>query len=189
MGQRKRQSKPKEIHTFLGLKVKDFNVRISSSINHDLQDPRSGFYSMKDPAYQFVTDLNILGETTYPEEREGEEYSVWVSGKEISPGEFSLTLEDVQARDDYGAPKYRTYHGREIPVFEKSFSMGFIEKPTKRRPTGSINAWVTPQAASDYLTLLSSFSGPLYLDVHEFKVERRRRIISIDLQTNDPAEE
>jgi hypothetical protein len=189
MSKNKRQSKPEEIHTFLGLKVKDYNLRVASSINHALRDPKTSFYSMEDPVYQFGADLEIQGEATYPEEREGEEYSVWVRGEEINPGEFSLTLKDVQARDEYKAPKYRTYHGRGIPVFEESFSLGFIEKPTKRRPTGSINAWVTPQAASDYLTLLSSFPGPLYLDVHELKVERRRRILSIDLLTNDPAEE
>lgn len=144
---------------------------------------------MEESVYQFGTELEIRGEAIYPEEREGEEYSAWVRGNEINPGEFSLTLKDVQAKNGYGAPKYRTYHGREIPVFEHAFSLGFIEKPTKRRPTGSINAWVAPQVASDYLTLLSSFSGPLYLDVHELKVERRRRILSIGLQTSDPAEE
>jgi hypothetical protein len=190
MGQSRKKSKPKEVHTLLGLKVKDFNVRVASSLNPDLRDPRYGFYSMKDPAYQFFTDLKVLGETTYPEEREGEEYSVWISGKEINPGEFSLTLEDFQARDEYGVPKWRTYHGREIPVFEETTSsLGFIERPTKRRPTGAINAWLAPQVVSDCLTLLSSSEKALYLEVHELKVERRRRLLSLDLQTNDPAEE
>jgi hypothetical protein len=184
---RGRKERPAEEHTFLAVLVDEYEAKVDSSLNYHLRDPRSGLFREEEPPYEFVTSLHFNGVATYPEDRVGEEYRVTVRGEELRQGDFSLTLKDMQARDEYGAPKYRSYRGREIPVFEPPPGLATLEKPTKNRP-GSAWFWVAPRVVSDYLSLLA-LPGPFYLSLHEHKVQRKRWVLSLGLQTTDPAEE
>lgn len=43
-------------------------------------------------------------------------------------GTFEQRFRDVQERDEYNSPKYRRYHGRQIPIYNPPSGIGLIDK-------------------------------------------------------------
>lgn len=84
----------------------------------------------------------------------------------------------MQARDKYNAPQYRTYRGKQVPVYVPPKGMGMIDKVRgELRWTGS-----------DLLILLGQ-GRPLFIGIDERKHERTRWLHSVSLQMTDPAQE
>jgi hypothetical protein len=103
------------------------------------------------------------------------------------PDEFARTLKDYQAYDANYRPLRRRVRGVEVTVYRLPAGLGLIDK---RR---GLNAWtcalwVDRQLTSDMISMLGRFD-PLYVAIHEMKVERRRWALSVALQTTNPAEE
>ncbi len=65
--------------------------------------------------------------------------------------------------------------------------MGLLQT-VRGEPSWSGWLWVSEETVSQMLTLLTGRS-PLYLAIHERKVDRTRWINGLCLQTTDPAEE
>ena len=120
--------KPADVYTLLSINVDSFNVRSSASQNIDLLTRDTGLSREDDLALEFETRLEILGTCTYPEERATDRYEISIIGAEIHAGDFSKTLRDFQVKDEYYAPVYRKYRGREIPVYEAPSGIGFLNK-------------------------------------------------------------
>jgi hypothetical protein len=184
---KKKPKRSDDEHTFLAIRVERYEVSTDASLNLDLKTSHPLFARDDDPVYTFVTSLEISGVSTYPESRAGERYEVRVRGEATHAGDFSLTLRDVQKRDEHGAPVYRSYHGEPLPVYQPPSGIALIER---RRGTAIWDLWVAvaPRLVSDMLVLLAQ-SRPLFLSLHERKTGRQRWIESIGLQTTDPAEE
>ena len=89
--------------------------------------------------------------------------------------------------DEYGAHKYRKVRGNMVPVYDIPKDIGFLDK-VRGGKAWSGAVWVAPQTTTDMLAVLPSVR-PLYLALHELKIERRRFVSSLTLQTTHPAEE
>jgi hypothetical protein len=176
-------------HTFLALQVDGYDVRISASINHQVENPKYAFDELRadEPVYKHITYLTIRGHATHPEKRAGERFEFAVHGDDSPSKELRATLRDFQVRDEYNSAEYREYRGRQIPVVHPIPSLAFIDK---NRAAQKRTVWlnVEPRLVSDMLVLLGS-TRPIYISVQEVKVGRTRWVRQFELQTTDPAEE
>lgn len=74
-----------------------------------------------------------------------------------------------------------------MPVYDVPKGIGHIEQQRGTKIwTGW--TWVSPRSVADMLILLPHVK-PLFIQIHELKIARLRWIISMSLQTSDPAEE
>lgn len=188
MPKKKRTKKsPEATHTQLCIAIDDYDVRVDASLNIDLDSRHSLLSTDESPVYTHSTHIELRGVCTYPEERAGDAYEVkLISGNHYFK-DFSLTLKDVQVRDEHGIPQYRSYHGNTIPVYEKPEGIAVLEK-RRGEMLWDLLAFIDPHLASNMLPLLN-LPKPLYLAIHEKKFNRKRWIQNISLQTTDPAEE
>ena len=187
MTKRRRKSATLEEHTLLGIEISDFKARSSAALNHDLRNSWPRFARDDDLVYEFGTSLEITGTSIYPSERANDTYELSVHGHELRRGDFSLKLKDCQLRDEYGVPRYKSYRGQQLPVYESPPGLGMLDR---RRGTGIWYSWVyvMPGLVHDMLLLLMQ-SRPLYISLHERKTGRERWIQSVSVQTTNPADE
>jgi hypothetical protein len=98
-----------------------------------------------------------------------------------------MKLKDLQARDARGSLRYRTYRGKDLPMYDRPKSFGLLNKTRgEARWTGWL--FLPTRSASDMLVLLSQ-KRDLFLAVHERRNGRTRWIHGMSLQTSDPSEE
>ena len=156
-----------------------------SSVNHEIRDKR---YRWKNPkVYESYTKVEIQGFFTGPEDRIGLHYELSIYGHDPDPGDSAKRLSDYQVRDDNGALRFHKVRGTELPVYDIPDGIGWHER---RRGTqiwiGAV--WVPPRTITDMLTLLPNVC-PVFLSIHEHKVNRKRSIVSVSLQNSDPLNE
>jgi len=185
---KRRPKKPTIEYTYLAVRVEHYEASVSAAINHDAYKPQYAFrLEDDDPLYQFETRLRIQGMATDPAERAGEGYELTVQAEASPSRSVYWTLKDVHVRGEYNSPQYREYRGQRLPVYDPPKGLGVIEKVRgEPRWTGWIFA--QPRFVTDLLVLLGQ-GRPLYLALDERKIERRRWVRSVALQTRDPAEE
>lgn len=182
------RAKPRETYTSLGIRVDRYEVRLDASINYHVHQPQHASHLYDDdPLFRHVSELTIVGVSTYPDQRAGDRYEVSVYAEDTPSSRVHSTLKDAQVRDKYGAPAYRTYRGGQVPVYNTPSGFGLIEKV---RGEPGWTAWVhlAPRLVTDMLILLGH-QRQLYLGIQERKANRTRWVYSIALQTTDPAED
>ena len=184
----RRHSKPDEEHSHIAIQVATYEAQANAAINHTAIAPQYAWdLNDDDPLYSFTSHLRIVGDALYPENRTGYRYELTIYGNDAPSRRVDAKLKDVHARDKHGSPQYRSYRGREIPVYNPPKGMGILDKV---RGEQRWTAWVhaTPRFVSDALALLS-LRKELFLTIHERKIERTHWIQGITLQTADPREE
>lgn len=185
----KHERRPAEEHTHIAIRVDNYQAAVTASINHDVYGPQ---YALSldddDPVYEFTNQVIVTGTATYPNERAGDTYEFTIYGDDAPSRHHDAKLKDVQARDKYGSPQYRTYRGKQIPVYVAPKGLGVLNKI---RGEASWRAWlfVAPRFVNDALMLLGQRATTLFIALHERKAERTRWIQRVSLQTTDPAEE
>ena len=185
---KKRQKTPAEEHTFLAIRVERYEASIDAAINYSVRAPEHAWNLDDDqPVYKYTTRLTLVGVATYPPQRGGDTYEFTIYGDDVGSRDLRATLKDVRERDEYGSPKYRSYRGRQVPIYVPPKGIGLIDKIRGERGW-TATLFVLPSFASQLLVLLGS-GRPMFLAVHETKSERIRRIQNLSLQTTDPAEE
>lgn len=172
-------------HILLSLVLERYDVHVDATVNHEIFDK---LHRRSDTQiYKFETYVNIVAISNYPEERANERYHLTIFGGERFPGQYLTKVEDYHVRDDDGTRRYQKVRGVSQPVYDPPDGIGYLDRVRdKNEWAGAL--WVAHQTLTDMLTLLPHVR-PLYLSVHEFKIERRRVIRSLTLQTTDPAEE
>jgi hypothetical protein len=129
-----RQSKSKEQRTRLVIRVEKYEVDIDFSINSTALYPQNALRGDdEDPVYRFTNQLRIAGISTYPQDRAGESYELTLHGDDAPSNRIAITLKDIQVRDEYQAPKYRTYRGREVPLYQPPKGLGLLDKARGER--------------------------------------------------------
>ncbi|UCI23529.1 hypothetical protein [Mesorhizobium sp. B2-8-5] len=187
-GRTKRQNGPEEEHTHIAIRVESCEVSVKARINHDVYAPEYAWdLDDGDPLYQFTTQLTVVGMATYPEGRAGDAYELAIYGSNSDTRRLSATVKDVQARDEHGLPQYRSYRGRQIPIYNPPSGMGLIKK-IRGEPRWTAWLYVPPNFTSDALALLSN-GRSLFLAIYERKKGGTRWVQGVSLQTTDPAEE
>lgn len=177
--------KPGEEYAILGIQVTGYIARVDASINYEVRDPHH-FYEDAE-IYKFGTSLEIDGVCTYPDERAGEEYQFTIYGTEPGSGRFDLKLDDCHTRDEDGTRAYHVNRDKETPVYDVPKGIGPLERRRKTQPWLGW-CWVSPPVVTDMLTLLPNVN-PLFVQIHEIKIGRKRWIVGLTLQTSDPSEE
>ena len=183
-----RKKKPEDPHTHLHISVDRYEASVDASINHDAYDPQNAWdLNDNDPLYRFTSSLKVSGTTTYPDERAGEGYELTIYGDDAPSQRHNLTLKDIQARDKYNAPEYRTYRGKQIPVYHPPNGIGIIDK-VRGKPVWSGFLFAQTRFVNEAVVILGQ-RKKLFMTVHEFKEGRKRWLRGISFQTDDPSEE
>jgi hypothetical protein len=185
---KRRVKKSVEEHTHLALRIDAYKVRAKAGINHYAHTPQYAWRDTQDePLYEFETDLEIAAVCTYPEGRAGDAHELLIYGDASPESDIYWSLKDTQLVDKHHVPTYRPYRGKQIPVYDPPKGMGTLQQE-RGEPRWHGTIWAQPRYVSDLLVLLGH-NHELYLSIHERKLERRRWIQSITVQTTDPAKE
>lgn len=182
------QRKPRDVHTHLTIAIDETEVCTETSLNHAVHNPQLTWLCCEeDPLIDSNTYIDIRGVCVAPNKRAGDLYRITLFGDRSPSRAPSATLRDVQAEDEYGAPQYRNYRGQKIPIFKPPKGLTVLEKI---RGKSEWSAWlrVAPHWVTDVL-VLSGQGRRLYAEIHEMKVDRKRWIQSIRVQTMDPEAE
>lgn len=186
-GKKRKRAEDKERYELIGIRVDDYHVKAEASINFYLAEPNLAEYLEDDPAYLFESSIEITGTALLPENRSGDIYEIKLIGGTSPSRRLAATVKDCQLRDGSGVPRYRSYRGREIAVYRQPPDFGLLEKARgERKWRGWAN--VAPRLLTDMLVTLSH-QKQAYVSLHERRIERRRKIHGIALQTAYPAEE
>lgn len=183
-----KRAKIHEQYTFVSIHVESYEVSLDASVNSAVYSPQYT-WSLNDgsPLYEFKTYLTIRGICISPKERAGEIYDLTMYSADLKASRINATLEDAQKRDEFGSPQYRTYRGKQIPVYDPPKGLSIVEK-VRGQPRWT--SWLPVQSnfATDLLTLLDH-QRPLFLAINERKVERTRWLQHLSIQTTNPEEE
>jgi len=129
----RRQTNAEERDTRIVILVENYDAHVDAAINHNVYAPQYAWdLNDDDPVYSFNSHLTINGVSVYPEGRGKERYELTIYGDDAPSRKLSANLKDVQVRDKFGSPLYRTYRSREIPVYDPPKGMGILEKYEKR---------------------------------------------------------
>lgn len=184
----KRQGKREEEHTLIMIRVEGYEAHVDAGINSAVYAPQYAWdLDDDDPLYKFSARLEITGTSLYPEKRAGEKYELIVYGDDARSRRLDTRLKDMQARDQHGVPQYRSFRGRQLPVYKPLLGMGLIDK-IRAEPRWTAWFHAKPGFISDALALLVQ-KRDLYLTISECKIKRARWLRGVSLQTSDPREE
>lgn len=181
---RNARRKRQETFDFLYLWLTGYDVQVELGVNHRLR--MNPLWSDLDTCVMEArSELEVRGKCFYPEERKGEKLVLTLMG-DPCPADFAHTVADIQQRDAHGAPRYRTYRGYPVPVFECPKGVARLRR---ERRTDAWNAWMhVPESyISDCLVVLSTKTAR-YIHIHEHIVEKEHWINSFSIQSNDPTE-
>lgn len=181
----KRRKKKEPDCAFIAIKVDNYSVRIDAGINTSLLGtPR--YIDENEPVHEFVTKLEITGRCTDPGDRAGHRFEISMYGAHDIDQRTPL-IKDLHERDKEGDYRYRTYRGREYPVYAHPPPVAYIDK-VRGENRWVTWLWVTPRMVTDSLIILSG-DKPGYISLHEIREGRKRRVQNLTVQTTDPAEE
>ena len=116
---------------------------------------------------------------------EAAQYYVGANIYEDSSGREHPKLKDIRARNTEGQIVYRKYRDMQVPVYTCSPGLAVTTKSRGTREW-QVCLWVARRTASDILTVLNGSPRQLYLFIHERKVEQRRWVVELTVQTTDP---
>ena len=182
----KKQKKKADEYEFVTINVDSYDVRTEAGTNVDVRVNSPHVISDDTPIYEFYTVIDLYGVITYPESRSNADFKLTIYGSE-KRGYPGLTLKDTLQVDSEGMTKMVKKKGAYYPVYNVPPGIATLEKV---RGENRWHAWIfaAPDYTRDSLILLSS-GKKTYVSIHERKVERRRWIQSLSLQTTDPLEE
>lgn len=183
-----RRKKPEEEYFHIAIRVERFETKTEASIHRDTTHPEFAYrLDDSDPVYRFTTELTIFGTAFDPKARAGHTYEIDIYTDDSSSSSLQLQLKDLHSRDERGLTEYRTWRGKEAPVYVKPAGLGPLNKERGRAHWTSW-ARVLPRSASDMLLMLNS-GKDLYLALTETVDERARWLWQLSLQTRDPTTE
>ena len=180
MSQKRR--KPRVQYELLTLQVEDYSVTVNATISYQAREPRPK--SDKIRLYSFGHTIEIVGTCTAPDERARETYRIIMEPPVGDEPPFDATLSDVRVKDDNGLVKHRKVQGQVVPVYDIPEGLGLLGR--KRGPIkweGSV--WLPEPTLMQTMIVLAN-KHPLYLQIHERKIDRMRWINGLTLQTTNP---
>lgn len=184
----KRSPQKQAEHINLVLRVEHYDVGVAAGINHNSYSPEFAWDLNEDePVYDFSAQVIVKGIAIYPDKRANESYELTFYTSDRSAQRLSITLKDIQNRDERGSRQYRQYRGKQIPIYSTPEGLGLLDK-VRGEPRWTAWLMVSRKFASDLLIVLGH-TKPAFLTLHERKEGRARWVQSVGLQTNDPLEE
>jgi hypothetical protein len=184
-----KREKTEDKHIHICIRIIGYEVCVQAGMNHAVYAPEFAWnLDEDDPLYEFSTRIVLSGIGESPSARAGHHYEVTLVGEDTTSPRLRLTLRDVQARDgNSGVHLYRSYRGKQIPVFHPPAGIGTVGK-VRGENRWTAYFFVPPSVVANALTLLGH-DRDLYLSLHERTLKRRHWIQNLSLQTSDPADE
>ena len=186
MARKKAQRRPKAEYAFPAVQVTRFDVRIGAGFSLQVLGEELNWCDPDTPVFEASRHLELTGVFLAPPDRKEHELRLHVYGERASAQRCRDRVVDYHVLDRHGNPKYRQRKGYQVPVYDLPNGMAVL---SKRRgvPEWDMALFTDLSIVSDWLVMRGI--EPLYLALHELKVDRRRWIRSVDLQTTDPMEE
>jgi len=182
--------KPRQPHSeycSIAVRIDSYQAALESALNFSIKfnDPR--FVREDEPVFTSVTSLEVSGTALFPVARAGDQFRITLRGENDLSGWLGMKLKDIQKRDVHGSPVFRMRRGEYVPEYVPPYGLAVLEK---ERGTNIWKAWVPVQQAlaSDMLVLLNHCKLT-YLDIREHRLDRRRWIESLALNTKEPLTE
>lgn len=183
-----RRRPPTEAHSHLVIAVEGHQTSVSARINHYAYEPQYAFRLLEDePVYQFSNRLVASGTIVSEGKSAGDRCVVTLYGDPSPAFNLDARLEDIAELDAHGSPRYRTFRGKEVPVYRPPKGLGVIEK-VRGEPLWQTSLFVKPVFVDRWLALLGS-SRDLFISLHECKLGRKRWVRGVELGTANPEEE
>lgn len=182
----KRRKKKEPDYAFIAIKVEDYSVRADAGINTSLLGSPRFIDDEEEPVHEFETKLEITGLCTDAEDRAGHRFDIHIYGAP-DINQRTPRIKDLRERNKEGDYRYRTYRGRQYPVYAPPPPVAYIDK-VRGEDRWITWLWVPPHMITDSLILLNG-NKQVYVSFHEIKEGRKRRIQNLAVQTTDPAEE
>ena len=180
-----KSKKPKLQYSLIDLEIINYSASVDASINYEVANPRRCYGDEK--VYNFSSSLKIEAKCVYPEEQLGHTYIFSVYGVDHDIGGRcmkSLTLNECRKKDEYNSVIYKQVRGESVPEYDIPKSVGMIEK-ARGENHWSGTVWVQPNTVDTMLTLLTAVK-PLYISLHQFKLDRHYWIKGFTLQMEKP---
>jgi hypothetical protein len=180
-----RKVTPKVQDEYLTIAVEEYSASIGASINSEVRRTRPE--SDQVPIFRFVSSIEIKGTCTAPDDRAKQTYQVTIYPPPAYEHKLDAKLEDVHVRDEHGSPRYQKVRGQLLPVYDLPFGLGLLH-----RKRGAImwDGWIwTPEPMITQMLVLLGNVRPLYLHLHERKIDRTCCIDGLTLRTTDPRED
>lgn len=99
------------------LRIDSYDVAIDPSVNSDSFTPQYALHLDEDaPLYPIATRLYLKGTSIHPDAHLGHRYEIRNVRKDSQSPELRMKLRNVNAKDMFGAHRYRSYRGRHISV-------------------------------------------------------------------------
>lgn len=182
----KRRKKKEPDYTFIAIKVDDYSVRVDAGINSSLLGSSRLIDNEEESVHDFETKLEITGLCNDPVDRAGHRFEISMYGT-AGIDQRTPKIKDLRERNKDGDYRYRTYRGREYPVYAPPPPVAYIDK-IRDENRWVTWLWVAPRMVTDSLIVLSG-DKQVYVSLHEIRENRQRRVQSFTIQTTDPAEE
>ena len=182
----KRRKRKEPDYALIAIKVDDYSVRADAEINSSLLGSPRFFDNEEEPVHEFETKLEITGLCTDPEDRVGHRFEISMYGA-ADIDQRTPKIKDLRERNKEGDYRYRTYRGREYPVYAPPPPVAYIDK-VRGENRWITWLWVPPRMVTDTLIILSG-NKQTYISLHEIKEGRKRRAQNLTVQTTDPADE
>lgn len=180
-----KKKKVVESYSFLNITVHRFEISIDAAVNYEVRDTNHLHDGLK--VFRFDSTLELYGTDTAQEKQAADNYRITMHGKQIDDAGLNLKLNDRRMLDEKGMPVYRNRRGCQVPVYDIPDGIGLLEKERgKNIWNGWI--WIPQESITQMITLLSS-QKQSYLSVHEHRINRKRWINGISIQTSNPLEE
>jgi len=177
----------REQYASVAVRVQGWEASTDASINYAVYAPHAWDSIDNSPLYAFKIYVTITGVCLSPAERAGDSYELTMYGEYSQPSRLDATLKEAQQRDKFGSPRYRTYRGKQIPVYDPPKGLATIKKV---RGQTRWTSWlpVQPHFANDLLTLLGH-QRPLFISIVEREEGRVHWIQGFSVQTAAPEED
>ena len=182
----KKKSKPVVREEYLTIKIEDFNIMVETSINSEARRRRPESDSVN--LFRDGPFIEITGDCTSPADRANERYRIAIFKNANGVIDFDAKIRDVHVIDKDGLPKYRKAGGRLLPVYD--IPEGFAVISRKRGPVNwDGGLWMPNETITQLLIVLTRMQHPLYLRIHERKIDRTHWLDGLSLHTSDPTDE
>jgi hypothetical protein len=186
--QSRRKNRSVAVDELLTVLIQNFDCQLSCSVNMAARSPQYAYrYCDEDPLYPAENQMTLTGQIKWPDDGPIGECEIVIYGDNAPSSHAQDRLKHAHELDEHGSRRWRTFHGREIPVCKSPAGLGTLDK-ARGQQAWSACIWSPTWLVSDMVNLLRC-GRQLYATIQVRKEGRHRWIQSLQLQTKDPDQE
>ena len=175
-------------HCHLCIRLDAYEANVSAQVHYHAYSPEYAWRDESDELlFRYDNKVVLTGVCIEPNDRTRDTYELKVYGDNSNAHGHDVTLRDIHATEGkYGVHQYRTYRGREVPVYQPPEGLALLSKVRGERLWTA--ALFAPTRFVAELMALLSHEMQLYVELHECKEGRDRWLRGVSLRTHNPAD-